>query len=177
MEQGYLSGFGEVLLFLVAGTVFILVTLLVSRLVRPDRPNPEKLATYESGEEPIGSPYTQFNIRFYVVALIFLLFEVEIVFLFPWSTVFAKKEWITQTNGQWGWFAMTEMIVFILILALGLAYVWVNGFLDWVKPDPKPTQVNSPVPRELYARVNKIYEGRVVSKTGTDQQTADNEMK
>jgi NADH-quinone oxidoreductase subunit A len=173
MEQEYLSGFGEVLLFLVAGTVFILVTLLVSRFVRPNRPNPEKLTTYESGEEPVGSPHTQFNIRFYVVALIFLLFEVEIVFLFPWSTVFAKKAWISQTNGQWGWFAMIEMLVFILILALGLAYAWVNGFLDWAKPDPKPTIVNSPVPKALYTLLNKIYEGKSATRKETDQTSTD----
>jgi NADH-quinone oxidoreductase subunit A len=177
MEPGYLSEFGEVLLFLVAGTVFTLVTLLVSKLIRPDRPNPEKLSTYESGEEPIGSPYTQFNIRFYVVALIFLLFEVEIAFLFPWSTVFAKKELITQTNGQWGWFAMIEMLVFILILALGLVYAWVNGFLDWVKPEPRPTSVKSPVPHELYKRVNKMYEGRTASKHNAGQTTGDEEKK
>ena len=164
MEQGYLSAFGEILLFLVGGSLFVLTTFLVSRLIRPNRPNPEKLTTYESGEEPVGSPYTQFNIRFYVVALIFLLFEVEIVFLFPWSTVFAKKEFIEQTNGQWGWFTLLEMIVFILVLALGLAYVWVNGFLDWVKPDPKPTQINSPVPRELYSQVNQKYQGRIKTK-------------
>ncbi|HYF70386.1 MAG TPA: NADH-quinone oxidoreductase subunit A [Ohtaekwangia sp.] len=158
MEQGYLSSFGEVLLYIVAGIVFILVTLLVSRLIRPHRPNPEKLSTYESGEEPISSAYTQFNIRFYVVALIFLLFEVEIVFLFPWSTVFANKALIDETNGVWGWFSMLEMLVFIVILALGLAYAWVNGFLDWVKPNPKPTQIDSPVPKSLYAKLNKKYE-------------------
>jgi NADH-quinone oxidoreductase subunit A len=158
MQQGYLSAFGEILLYLVAGILFILITFLVSRFVRPNRPNPEKLTTYESGEEPIGSPFTQFNIRFYVVALIFLLFEVEIVFLFPWSTIFAKKEWIEQTNGQWGWFSMLEMLLFIVILALGLAYAWVNGFLDWVKPNPKPTETNSPVPKELYSQLNKKYE-------------------
>lgn len=158
MEQGYLSSFGEVLVYIVAGIVFILVTLLVSRLIRPHRPNPEKLSTYESGEEPISSAYTQFNIRFYVVALIFLLFEVEIVFLFPWSTVFANKVLIDETNGLWGWFSMLEMLVFIVILAIGLAYAWVNGFLDWVKPNPKPTQVDSPVPKDLYTKLNQKYE-------------------
>jgi NADH-quinone oxidoreductase subunit A len=157
MQQGYLSEFGEILLYLLTGVVFVMVTLLVSRLIRPDRPNPEKLSTYESGEEPISSPWTQFNVRFYIVALIFLLFEVEIVFLFPWATVFAKKGLIEQTNGAWGWFSMVEMLVFILILALGLAYAWANGFLDWVKPDPKPTQVKSPVPKELYQNLNTKY--------------------
>jgi NADH-quinone oxidoreductase subunit A len=164
MEQGYLSAFGEILLFIVGGSLFVLTTFFVSRLIRPNRPNPEKLTTYESGEEPVGSPYTQFNIRFYVVALVFLLFEVEIVFLFPWSTIFAKKELIEQTNGQWGWFTMLEMLVFIVVLALGLAYVWVNGFLDWVKPNPKPTQIDSPVPRELYSQLNEKYQARAIAK-------------
>lgn len=156
-RENYLSAFGEVLLYLVAGIVFILVTFLVSRLIRPHRPNPEKLATYESGEEPITSAWTQFNIRFYIVALIFLLFEVEIVFLFPWATVFARKELIEQTHGAWGWFSLIEMIIFIAILALGLAYAWVNGHLDWIKPDPKPTRIKSPVPPELYKKINEQY--------------------
>ncbi|HEY3403187.1 MAG TPA: NADH-quinone oxidoreductase subunit A [Ohtaekwangia sp.] len=158
MSQQYLSAFGEVLLYIVAGTLFILITLLVSKLVRPNRPNPEKLTTYESGEEAITSPWTQFNVRFYIVALIFLLFEVEIVFLFPWSTVFANKELIQQTNGVWGWFSLLEMFIFIAILALGLAYAWVNGYLDWVKPDPRPTVYKSPVPKELYQKINEQYE-------------------
>jgi NADH-quinone oxidoreductase subunit A len=154
MDQQYLSAFGEILLFIIGGVVFLLVTLLVSRFIRPNRPNAEKLSTYESGEEPVSAAWSQFNIRFYIIALIFLLFEVEIVFLFPWATIFARKELVEQTNGAWGWFTMVEMLIFILILALGLAYAWVNGHLEWIKPDPKPTQVNSPVPRELYQKLN-----------------------
>jgi NADH-quinone oxidoreductase subunit A len=161
MSQQYLSAFGEVLLYIVAGTLFILITLFVSRLIRPHRPNPEKLTTYESGEEAITSAWTQFNVRFYIVALIFLLFEVEIVFLFPWSTVFANKELIQQTKGDWGWFALIEMMIFIAILALGLAYAWVNGYLDWIKPDPRPTEYKSPVPNELYQKINDQYEKKM----------------
>lgn len=156
-QQRYLSDFGEVLLFIIAGIIFILVTLFLSKIIRPHRPNVEKLSTYESGEEPLGSAWTQFNIRFYIIALIFLLFEVEIVFLFPWSTIFANEELIKQTNGLWGWFSLIEMVVFILVLALGLAYAWVNGHLDWIKPDPKPTEFISPVPREHYEAINKKY--------------------
>lgn len=165
MKTPYLSAFGEVLLFLVAGALFILITLLVARFIRPHRPNPEKLATYESGEEPVTTAWTQFNIRFYIVALIFLLFEVELVFLFPWATVFAKKELVAETQGQWGWFALIEMLLFVLILGLGLAYAWVNGFLDWVKPAPKPTAVNSPVPPALYQQVNERYAGSKPQKS------------
>ncbi len=88
-------------------------------------------------------------------------FEVEIVFLFPWSTVFANKELIRQTNGQWGWFALIEMMIFIAILALGLVYAWVNGYLDWIKPDPRPTEYKSPVPNELYQKINDQYEKKM----------------
>jgi NADH-quinone oxidoreductase subunit A len=157
-QSPYLSAFGEVLLYLIGGIVFVLSTLLLSRIVRPHRPNEQKLATYESGEEPITAAWTQFNIRFYIVALIFLLFEVEIVFLFPWATVFANKELVKETNGVWAWFSLAEMIVFIAVLALGLAYAWVNGHLDWIKPAPKPTEYTSPVPKELYTNINKRYE-------------------
>ncbi|RAV98393.1 NADH-quinone oxidoreductase subunit A [Pseudochryseolinea flava] len=156
MKQS-LSAFGEVLLFIAGGTIFILVTFLVSRLIRPARPNPEKLSTYESGEEPTSEAWSQFNTRFYIVALIFLLFEVEIVFLFPWTTIFAKSDLIKATDGQWGWFTLLEMIIFIVILALGLVYAWVNGHLDWIKPDPKPTQIDSPVPHALYEKLNEKF--------------------
>jgi len=159
-QQQYLSDFGEILLFIIGGLGFIIITLLVSKLIRPDRPNPEKLSTYESGEEPVGLAYTQFNIRFYIVALIFLLFEVEIVLLFPWSTVFADKKLLEETNGAWGWFALSAMLIFIGVLALGLAYAWANGFLDWVKPNPKPAKVNSNVPRALYEAINEKYKSQ-----------------
>jgi NADH-quinone oxidoreductase subunit A len=152
-----ISAFGEVLIYIIGGILFVAVALLVSRFIRPNRPNPEKLATYESGEEAIGSAWTQFNIRFYIIALMFILFEVELVMLFPWATVFAKKELLDETNGVWGWFAVIEAVIFILVLALGLAYAWVNGFLDWVKPDPSPTEFNSPVPKEFYKKINEQY--------------------
>lgn len=156
-NQGYLSEFGEVLLFIVGGVIFVILSFLVSRLIRPNRPNVQKLATYESGEEAISTAWTQFNIRFYIVALIFILFEVELVFLFPWATIFARKELIDQTNGLWGWFSFIEMVIFILVLALGLAYAWVNGLLDWVKPQQKPTDYKAVVPKELYEKLNEKY--------------------
>lgn len=156
-KQQYLSAFGEVLLFILVGVIFILVTLLVSKIIRPHRPNPEKLSTYESGEEPVSAAWSQFNIRFYIIALIFLLFEVEIVFLFPWSTIFADQQLIKESGGLWGWYSFVEMLVFIFILALGLAYAWVRGHLDWIKPDPKPTEFLSPVPQVHYDAINEKY--------------------
>lgn len=156
-EEIFLSGFGQVLLYIIGGIIFILISLFASRLLRPDRPNPQKLSTYESGEEPVTAAWTQFNIRFYIVALIFLLFEVEILFLFPWVTVFSDKTLLQETNGLWGWFSVIEVVIFIFILALGLAYAWVNGHLEWVKPEPDPTRVQSPVPPALYQKINQRY--------------------
>jgi NADH-quinone oxidoreductase subunit A len=99
----------------------------------------------------------QFNAKFYVVALIFILFDVELVFLFPWATVFGNATLIEQTNGLWGWFTLAEMFIFVGILALGLAYVWAKGYLDWVKPDLRTPKFKSKVPIEMYEQVNKKY--------------------
>lgn len=163
-EALYLSAFGEVLLFITGGILFILISFFVSGLLRPNRPNDQKLSTYESGEEAVSSAWTQFNLRFYIVALIFLLFEVEIIFLFPWATIFADKQLLAETNGLWGWFSVIEVVIFIGILALGLAYAWANGHLDWVKPEPSPTKIEPNVPQNLYAKINEQYKERPAQK-------------
>ena len=98
MQSGYLSGWGEVLLFIIGGLLFVTSALLAYRFIRPHRPGAGKLTTYESGEEPQGIAWVQFNIRFYIIALIFLLFEVKIVSLFPWATIFADENLMKQTN-------------------------------------------------------------------------------
>jgi NADH-quinone oxidoreductase subunit A len=152
-----LTPFYQILIFAVAGVVFISVTLIASQLLRPNRPSDQKLMTYESGEAPQGLAWVQFNMRFYVLALIFLLFEVEIVFLFPWSTVFANTDLNSQTGGSWSWFAFSEMLIFVLILAAGLVYVWKMGFLDWVKSNPEQTNFRSPVPKDFYNKINEKY--------------------
>jgi NADH-quinone oxidoreductase subunit A len=122
-----LTEFGRVLIFLIVGAVFVALGLLTAWLLRPNRPYPSKRATYECGENPIGDTRIRFNVRFYVVALIFLIFDVEVVFLFPWATVFKEL----------GWFAFLEMLVFLAILFVGYAYVWRKGDLDWDKPAPR----------------------------------------
>lgn len=155
MQNTQISAFGEILLFIVGAMVFVTVTLLMAGLIRPNRPNPEKLTTYECGEDPTGTAWGQFNPRFYIVALIFILFDVEIVFLFPWATVFGQRELIESTNGVWGWFALAEMFIFVAILALGLAYAWAKGFLDWVKPHVERPEFKSPVPKALYKQLNE----------------------
>ena len=154
MIDNQLSAFGSALLFLIAGIFFILGGLFTSWIIRPRRPNKDKLTTYECGEEPQGPAWSNFNIRFYIVALIFLLFEVEVIFLFPWATVFSDKELITATDGLWGWFSLAEVIIFVAILALGLAYAWVKGYLDWVKPNQEESTVKTNIPQHLYSNVN-----------------------
>ncbi|MFN3404334.1 MAG: NADH-quinone oxidoreductase subunit A [Cytophagaceae bacterium] len=154
-----LSQFGIILLFLAAGILLPCVLLLFARLIRANRPNYEKLTTYESGEEAKGNAWGQFNIRFYVIALIFIMFEVEIVFLFPWTTISADKQMIQLTGGAWLWYNIAEVLIFVAILALGLAYAWIKGYLDWIKPAPAVPAFESPVPDALYQQINKKYSG------------------
>ena len=111
-----INGFGTVGLFILGGLGFILIALMVGKVLRPNRPNEEKLTTYESGEDPVNNAWGQFNLRFYIIALVFILFEVELVFLFPWAVVFADDDLILATNGLWGWLSLIEMVIFVLIL-------------------------------------------------------------
>ncbi|MCS6833695.1 MAG: NADH-quinone oxidoreductase subunit A [Flammeovirgaceae bacterium] len=149
---------GFLLLFIIGAIVFMLVALTVARLIRPHRPNEEKLTTYECGEDPVGNARGQFNIRFYIVALIFVLFEVEILFLFPWATVFSEKSLLEQTKGRWGWFSLIEVIIFVFLLVVGLAYAWRKGFLEWIKPSPTPTSFKGKVPLSFYEKINQQYQ-------------------
>lgn len=150
-----LSGFGVALLFIIGGVGFVMITLLVGKILRPVRPNEEKGTTYESGEEPVKSAWNIFNVRFYVIALIFLLFEAELVFLFPWATIFADKEMNAATEGLWGRFSLVETFIFIGMLLLGLVYVWANGMLDWAKPQPRKTDYRSKIPQSAYEGFNQ----------------------
>jgi NADH-quinone oxidoreductase subunit A len=159
-----MSPWSEVLLFLAGGLAFVSAALLVSRILRPDRPNPEKLTPYESGEQPVGTAWAQISTRFYVITLIFLLFEVEAVFLFPWATVFANEQLIEETNGVWGWFSFVEMLIFVGALALGLAYAWAKGYLDWIRPEQEINEFKSHVPEEMYRKVNERYAKRTTTK-------------
>ncbi|MBI4525459.1 MAG: NADH-quinone oxidoreductase subunit A [Deltaproteobacteria bacterium] len=123
-----LFDFANVLVFMAVGAAFVGVTLLIGRLLRPSNPQPRKLATYECGEPASGSAWINFNIRFYIIALIFIVFEVEIAFIFPVATAF--RRWIE--SGQ-GLFAFIEILLFIGILFIGLIYAWAKGDLEWVK--------------------------------------------
>ena len=117
MEQ-YLA----VLIFLFAGIGLVLFTFFFSRLIRPAHPYKAKNQNYECAEKPIGDSWVRFNNRFYIFALIFVIFDVEAVFLFPWAVAF----------GRLGLYALIEMIIFIVILIFGLFYAWKRGVLKWV---------------------------------------------
>jgi NADH-quinone oxidoreductase subunit A len=167
MIPGQVSEFGGILLFIIGGTLFVLLAMTVARLLRPNRPNEEKLTSYECGEEAVGSAWGPFNVRFYIIALIFILFDIELVFLFPWAIVFGQKELIGATNGLWGWFALAEMAIFIVILAAGLAYAWAKGYLDWIRPEIQPAKFESKVPTHLYNQINEKYKGKKAPERST----------
>jgi len=115
--------FLTIFVFLIVAVGLIGLLLFLAKLIRPERPQSEKYETYECGEEVEGPSWIQFNIRFYVIALIFIIFEVEIIFMFPWAVVFQRL----------GVFAFIEMMIFIAILLVGLAYAWRRGDLEWVR--------------------------------------------
>ncbi|MDB5114983.1 MAG: NADH-quinone oxidoreductase subunit [Mucilaginibacter sp.] len=154
VEVSQISEFGKILIFLITGIILVALMFFINRLIAPNNPNPEKLTSYECGEEPTGNAWLPFNSRFYVIALVFLLFDVEMVFIFPWATVFGNHE-IIAIDKRWGWFSLAEMFVFLGILILGLVYVWRKGDLDWIKPKPTVPTTNASIPASLYQQLNK----------------------
>lgn len=153
----YLTPYVDILIFGVGGLGFVLVSLFVSKLIRLRQPNPEKNSTYESGEAALGNSWPQINSRFYVLALIFLLFEVEIIVMFLWVPVFTNKEMMQQTESVWGWFSLIEILIFVIILTIGLGYAWANGHFDWLKSSPQKSDFKSGVPRKFYDELNERY--------------------
>ena len=110
---------------LMGGLALALIGILlgvIGRILRPDRPQDQKYLTYESGVDPVGAGWTQSQVRYYIFAVLFVMFDVEAVFIFPWAIQL-------ETFGTFG---LVEMAVFILILALGLAYAWRKKVLRWV---------------------------------------------
>lgn len=150
-----------ILIFVAVGVMFLAANLVVGWLVRPNKPNAEKSEIYECGEQPIGSAWGQFDLRFYVVALLFVIFDVEIVFFFPWAVVFGSAtragdeslEPALRTDAAqnlalpgtsatlpdpstataFAGFAFLELLVFFGILLVGFAYLWRRGDLEWVR--------------------------------------------
>jgi NADH:ubiquinone oxidoreductase subunit 3 (subunit A) len=127
LSADFLNAHASILIFLVTVVGCLLFALVLWWFLRPNRKSEEKLTTYECGEDPVGNAWIQFNIRFYVFALIFVVFDVEAVFLLPWAAVFKSL----------GPLAYVEGLVFIAVLAVALAYVWRKGDLAWVRPDDR----------------------------------------
>ena len=123
----FLTAHAAILVFLVAIVGILVGALVFWWVLRPRRFSEEKLTTYECGEDPTGNAWIQFNIRFYVVALVFIVFDVEAIFLLPWATVFREL----------GLLAYVEGLVFIGILIVALAYVWRKGDLAWVRSEDR----------------------------------------
>lgn len=145
--------------------------IFANKLLAPNHPNPEKLTSYECGEEPTGSAWIPFNSRFYVIALIFLLFDVEMVFIFPWATVFSDKH-IQDLDPRWSTLTLVEMFVFVSILILGLVYVWRKGDLNWIKPEPVIPAVEVNIPKSAYDQLNIQQENFKVRAFSAEPATA-----
>ena len=122
MPEGYFGEYVTIGIFVLLGMVIVFGTLLASRLLRPQVREEAKYTTYESGIDPIGTGWTQSNVRYYIFALLFVIFDVEAVFLFPWATIFQRL----------GTQAFVEMVIFIAILALALLYAIKKRLLEWL---------------------------------------------
>jgi NADH-quinone oxidoreductase subunit A len=122
VPEGYFGSYVTIGIFALVGLVLVFGTLTLTRLLRPNVPTGAKILTYESGIDPIGTGWAQANVRYYVFALLFVIFDVEAVFLFPWATVF--EDLGTQ--------AFVEMVIFIGILALALLYAVKKRVLEWL---------------------------------------------
>ena len=122
-----------VLVFLITGIVMVTTPLVLGVLFRPSNPYAEKSMPYECAEDPVGDAQIRFDMRFYTAALIFIVFDVEIAFMFPWAVVFSGY----ADRGL----ALMEGLFFILVLALGLVYVWAKGDVDWTKGFDKKRRV------------------------------------
>jgi NADH-quinone oxidoreductase subunit A len=117
----YSSSYFYVIVFMLLGIALPVVALTAGKFLRPNNPYPEKLVSYESGILPTGDAHIRFNIAYYIVALEFLIFDIETVFLYPWAVAL----------DQLGWFGINAMLIFIVVLALGLAYSWKKKVLEW----------------------------------------------
>ena len=109
-------------ILLAAGFIFVIVTMTLVSIISPHKRTKEKLQTYESGETPIGSAWVQYPLGFYIFALLFVAFDVDIVFIISWAVIFK----------QLSFFGFFEILIFIIVLALGLAYAWRKGVIRWI---------------------------------------------
>jgi NADH-quinone oxidoreductase subunit A len=117
----YLTRYFPIMLFVFVALAFGVATLLLSHLVQPKYPEPEKLSTYECGSEPFSDARMPFPVRYYIFAMLFVIFDIEVIFLYPWAVVFTKIELI----------GLIEMLVFIGLFLVAYVYAWRKGALEW----------------------------------------------
>ncbi len=180
-EFSQITEFGKILLFIIVGLGGVSVAFIISKIIAPNNPTPEKLLAYECGEEPTGNSWLQFNSRFYVIALVFLLFDVEMIFVFPWAVVYSNKELIAA-HPFWGWLSFSEMMLFIGILLLGLVYVWKKKDLNWIKPTVFIPENDQSILLSAYADINLkkyqpkeksiVNETNIISAASTENKSA-----
>ena len=127
----------SITLFAGFGAAFVLINLLMGAVARPKIPNPEKLAVYECGEPTIGSSWVQFDLRFYIIALVYLIFDVEVALFYPWAVAYGSADQLGAANGMSAFavrqVALVDMLFFFGVLLVGFAYLWRFGYLDWVR--------------------------------------------
>jgi NADH-quinone oxidoreductase subunit A len=127
----------SITLFTAVGAAFVFVNLLAGAVARPSVPNPEKSAVYECGEPSIGSSWVQFDLRFYIVALVFLIFDVEVALFYPWAVAYGSADQLGASIGMTAYairqVALVDMLFFFGVLLVGFAYLWRFGYLDWVR--------------------------------------------
>ncbi len=120
--SGFHRGYLTVVWFIGAAAIIVGLMMSIARTLRPVRPNKQKQMAYESGVDPVGTGWSQSQVRYYFFALLFVMFDVEAVFIFPWATQLEV----------YGVFGLVEMLIFIFILTLGLLFAWKKGVLRWV---------------------------------------------
>jgi NADH-quinone oxidoreductase subunit A len=124
----FFEQYGMFAVLAIVGCVLYAVIMLTNRVMRPSVPSPQKLSTYECGVEAVGSGWSQMNIRYYVFAFLFVIFDVEAIFLFPWAVIVGSLDATTQPSAT---FALVAMFLFVGTLLEGLAYAWKKGVLKW----------------------------------------------
>ena len=127
----------SITLFSAFGAAFVLINMVMGSVARPKVPNPEKLAVYECGEPTIGTSWVQFDLRFYIVALVYLIFDVEVALFYPWAVAYGSADQIGVANAMSTFavrqVALVDMLFFFGVLLVGFAYLWRFGYLDWVR--------------------------------------------
>ena len=121
MENGFLLDYLPILIFLMIATGMALMAVLASWIVGRQNPDSEKISAYECGFEPFSDAHHKFDVRFYLVAILFIIFDLEVAFLFPWAV----------SLGKIGLFGFWSMVLFLLILTVGFIYEWKKGALEW----------------------------------------------